>query len=259
MKARLSAMALLIFSFATCAGGHVGYVVAPLKPAVVAPEQTAALRIVIMDTVEDRAAVGGLFGNANEVESLRKTVGDTLLVAYRRTYTNADVVDVPRDAGHELIIWKASPRISDGKTMMSWRAEYLLNGQVLGEIAGDDLASNESATFADDLGRIISECVDLTYTTHLTSIGAFPRVRPSGRKKFLTRGRVFKVNGKDLTISSRPDFPGRQGQVFTIVDGNKNPVGRLRVTQTYHTNFRAELLSGRAPEGAEVGASGYGN
>lgn len=254
MTKRALSIVTLALLISTCGRpAYIGYIVVPLKHAPVAPEMDKPMRVVIMDPVEDQHALDNPKGGNAEVAQFRKSLADGLLRSYRRTFPKAQITSVPLDAGHELLVWRATPSDSLGYVFMSWRAEYLLDGRLLGEVSSDELGKTKLDNVEEALSTAISECVEQTYALHMNSVGAFKKAAAPGKRRFLNRGHVFKVDGENLTISSRLDFPGRMGQVFEIVDERQRPIGRLKVKSTYHTNFHATLLSGRAAAGAEVG------
>lgn len=231
----------------------VGYLAARPPASAAAPAQNKTLRIILMDTVDDQTDLNHSDAGTVPVDQFRKSIADSMLIAYRRTFPDAQVAPLPQDAGNEVLVWLARPQESQNMLMLAWRAEFLFDGRVVGELSGDNLGSTKVGKPDEVLSQTLTVTVETTYNTHMQVIGAFRNKAPPKTRRFLNRGRVFTVNGRDLTIASRMDFPGRMGQTFEIVDEKKKSIGKLKVQATYHTNFRAELLSGRAPAGAEVG------
>lgn len=243
-------VALLLL--AACAAPHVGYLVIPASPATDSEPSEEPMRIAIMDTISDTFTVQEPSGRFAGVSEFRKSVGDALFLSYRGVFPRTQITQIPLDRGLELILWGAQPQSTDQGTSITWRAEFLKDGKLLGEFSAD-IPAGANPDLEAALVSSLAGAVKRTFKEHVAALAA-ERKATAPQKRFLGRGKVFSVQGTNLVVSSRMDYPARSGQIFDIVDGKQKSIGKLKVGAVYHTNFHAELIHGSALKGAEVGA-----
>lgn len=245
-------LAALTIALLSCTAPHVGYLVIPATPVSDQEPAEEPMRIAIMDTVADAFEVQESTGRFARISEFRKSVGDALFLTYRGNYPRAQITQIPLDKGFELLVWGAQPQTGGSATLIAWRAEFLKDGKLLGEISAD-IPAEANPDFEAALVSALAAAVKRTFREHMLALKAEAKAS-APQKKFLSRGKVFSVQENSLVVSSRMDFPPRSGQVFDVVDAKNKVTGRLRVGAVYHTNFKAELLQGRAIKGAEVGS-----